>query len=124
MQEDNFAPHFEIKGGISGELKRNSLDGADIDGHVISLQAIASGKCARKQSILVAKRNRYPVKFEFRVPKYGIAGHKLLSTVYEFVEFLEAVGVGKTQHGPLVVHLFKDLGEASTHSLGRTIGVP
>ncbi len=43
--------------------------------------------------------------------------------MYEFVEFLEAVGVGKTQHRPLVVHLFKGLGEAPTHSLGRTVGV-
>ena len=96
MQEDNFAPHFEIVGGIGGQLKRNSLDGAHIDGHVVALQAVASGKRARKQSVLVAKRNRYPVKFEFGVPKYGIAGHKLLSTVYEFVEFLIVVGVGKT----------------------------
>ena len=124
MQEDNFAPHLEIEGGIRGKLKRNSLDGAHIHGHIVALQAIATGKGARKQSVFIAKRNCNPVKFKFRVPKNAIARHELLGSVYEFVEFLEAVGIGKTQHGPLVTNLLKILGEASAHSLGRTVGVP
>ena len=62
MSHIDFAAQFAGGGNVAAlQLVRNVLDGADIGGDVLALEAVAAGRRAHQFAVLVAQRQRQAV---------------------------------------------------------------
>ena len=122
LGEVDLAPDLEDPGrGVSQDPERYALDGPEIQGHVLTGDAVAPGGAAHEDAVLVGEGYRQAIVLQLahhvegaglqQVGRPGVPGHELAG-----VE-----GVGEAVHGDRVPHLGEPLGGLGADTLRRRL---
>ena len=95
--QQDLASYFKLVGQVkkSRNLQRNRLDGDDIGGHIVALNAIATGYGTHQSTVLVSHRDGGAVIFHFTHNLARLATQAFLGAAQEVLHLLDAVTVGQ-----------------------------
>ena len=125
LRQEDLAAHLDGVARAAVQLLRHAGNGADVDGDVLALHAVAARDAADQRAMLVGQGDAEAVDLQLRdIRELLIAGvQRAAQPLVERARIVLVVGVVEAEHRRGVAHDAKAGGEgAAADTLGRRIG--
>ena len=121
--EKDLPTDFQRIGGAFVQFQGKGFDGGHIGANVFTCGAVAPCQCLDKGAILIPHADGHPVVLELNHKFHLLASQPRLDALGPLTHFFCIVAVRQRQHGRLVRHFFKLVGQISSHPHRRGSGV-